>query len=131
MQFSPEVLFAAAIAAGAFLAGLLYLRARSKRTRSIGRKLASGPANLRFTCAGCKGQFTHSRRTIGTWDKGQRRFFCNACHTKWLGANPPSGKRGGGRVITGPRKGGGGCLGFAILLIALPLGVAFAVLQYA
>jgi hypothetical protein len=130
MQFPPEVLVAAAIAAIAFLVGLLYLRARSKRTRSVGRKLASGPANLRFTCVGCKGQFTHSRRTIGTWDKGQRRFFCNACHTKWLGANPP-GKRGLARVITGPGKGGSGCLGFMILLIALPLGVAFAVLQYA
>jgi hypothetical protein len=131
MQFSPEVWVAAAIAAVAFLVGLLYLRARSKRTRSVGRKLASGPSNLRFTCAGCKGQFTHSRRTIGAWDKGQRSFFCNACHTKWLGANPPSGKRGAARVITGAPQGGSGCLGVAILLIAVPVGVALAVLQYA
>ncbi len=131
MSLPPELLFAAAVAAAAFLVGLLYLRGRSKRTRSVGRKLASGPANLRFTCAGCKGEFTHSRRTIAAWDKGQRSFFCNACHTKWLGANPPSGKRGAARVITGPGKGGNGCLGVAILLVAVPVGVALAVLQYA
>jgi hypothetical protein len=103
MQLSPEFLFAAAIAAAAFLIGLLYLRARTKRTRSVGLRVTGGPANLRFTCAGCSGQFTHSRRTLVAWQKGTRKFFCNACHTKWQGAHPPQAGKKAARVPTAKR----------------------------
>ena len=89
MQFTPELLFAAAIAAVAFLAGVLVLRGRAKRTRSVGLRVAGGPANLRFTCKGCSGQFTHSRRTLHAWHKGARQFYCKACHTKGLGDKRP------------------------------------------
>ena len=82
MSFSPELLFAAAIAAAAFLVGMLYLYSRSKRTRSVGLKVAGGPRNLRFTCAGCSGRFTHSRQTLSGWERGDRSFYCKACRTK-------------------------------------------------
>lgn len=88
MQIAPEILFAAAVGVVVFLAGLVYLRLRARRTRSVGLRIANGPANLRFTCAGCSGQFTHSRRTIAAWNKGTRKFVCNACHTKWHGVLP-------------------------------------------
>jgi hypothetical protein len=86
MTLSPELWFAVGVAAVAFLAGVLFLRARARRTRSVGRKVEGGPTNLRFTCVGCSGKFTHSRRTISSWQKGNRRFYCNACHTKSRGA---------------------------------------------
>jgi hypothetical protein len=93
MQLSPELLVAASIAAVAFLAGLLYLRARSKRTRTrgLGRKIEGGPTNLRFTCAGCSGKFTHSRQTLAAWERGNRRFHCKACQTK---SRTPSSRAG-------------------------------------
>jgi len=103
MQLSPELLFAAAIAAAVFLIGLLYLRARTKRTRSVGLRVAGGPANLRFTCAGCSGEFTHSRRTLAAWQKGTRKFFCNACHTKWQGSHPPHAGKKAARAPTAKR----------------------------
>lgn len=88
MFLTPELLFGAAIAAVFFLGGVLYLRSRAKRTRSVGLNVAPGPANLRFTCAGCSQQFTHSRRTLGAWQQGTRKFYCKACHTKRQGARP-------------------------------------------
>jgi hypothetical protein len=93
MSLSPELLFAAGIAAVAFLLGLLHLRARAKRTRtrSLGRKIEGGPSNLRFTCAGCSGKFTHSRQTLAAWERGNRKFYCKACQTK---ASTPTGKAG-------------------------------------
>lgn len=123
MQVAPEVLFAAAIAAIAFLVGVLYLRVRAKRTRSVGLRVAHGPANLRFTCAGCSGQFTHSRRTLAAWSKGTRRFYCNACHTKWQGSHPDRPPARGG---SGP-----GCLGVVLLLMAVPAGLIAVLLHYA
>jgi hypothetical protein len=132
MSFAPEELFAAAIAAVAFLAGILLWRRHAKRTRSVGRRLEAGPANLRFTCAGCSGKFTHSRRTLSAWEKGGRSFFCNACHTKWQSTHAPSGHGRAARIITvdGPPS-KRGCLGVLVLMLVVPAVLAFAVLQYA
>src|SRR5882672_3232028 len=47
-----------------------------------------GPDNLHFVCAGCGGQFTHTKRTVAAWEKGTRRFFCNSCHRSWRQAQP-------------------------------------------
>jgi hypothetical protein len=86
MEFSPE-LFAAIVAAVAFIAGLWLVRARRRQTRTRGGSgRARGPANLRFTCANCTKQFTHSRRTLVAYEQGSRQFFCNACHTRWRGS---------------------------------------------
>ena len=131
MSFAPEQLFAAAMAAVAFLAGILLWRRRARRTRSVGRRLEAGPSNLRFTCAGCSGKFTHSRRTISAWEKGGRSFFCSACHTKWQSTHAPSGHGRAARVITGDPPAKRGCLGVFVLLLAIPAVLAFAVLQYA
>ncbi len=131
MSFTPDELFAAAIAAVAFSAGVLFWRSRARRTRSVGRRLEAGPSNLRFTCAGCSGKFTHSRRTISAWEKGGRSFFCNACHTKWQSTHAPSGHGRAARIITSDRPAKRGCLGMLVVLLAVPVVLAFAVMQYA
>jgi hypothetical protein len=155
MQLAPE-LVAGGLAAAALLIGLLFLRARARRTRNVGRPVSRGPANLRFTCAGCSHQFTHSRRTLGAWGKGTRQFYCNACHTKWRGAQAAQATRGNAPAVSStPRttrrtsrtaavgqtspasslskrsRAGSGCLGVAALLIGVPAAVVVAVLQYA
>lgn len=87
MPFAPEVV--AIVAVGAVVViGLLFKRMRSTRTRNVGRPVAGGPTNLRFTCAGCSQQFTHSRRTLAAWRRGGRQFLCNACNTKQRGSQP-------------------------------------------
>lgn len=62
------------------------------RTRSNSRggasSRSSGPANLHYVCAGCSQQFTHTRRTLGAWEKGTRRFFCSPCHSQWRDKQP-------------------------------------------
>lgn len=89
---SPELIFAAAIAAAAFLGGLLWLRNQGPKTRNVahkGRRDVPAPTNLRYTCAGCAGQFTHSRRTLSARDKGAKSFYCNACNTRSLTVPEP------------------------------------------
>jgi hypothetical protein len=154
MQLAPE-LIAAVVAAVFLVVGLWFLRSRSRRTRNVGRPVSIGPANLRYTCAGCSQQFTHSRRTLGAWKKGTRQFYCSACHTRWRGSHPTKPTQGnqgssaqGGNdrrslppstdsskssgVSQSNRAGSGsGCLGVIALLIAVPAGIVFAVLQYA
>lgn len=93
MSWPPELLFATAVAAAAFLVGLVWLRHRSPRTRNVvhgkGRRGVAAPANLRYTCAGCSGHFTHSRRTLAARDKGAKSFYCNACHTRSITVPKP------------------------------------------
>jgi hypothetical protein len=133
-QTTPEL---AAIVAAilAFLVGLWLWRARTRRTRNVGRKVANGPSNLRFKCAGCSQQFTHSRRTLSAWEKGGRGFYCNACHTKWRGSRtvqPSHGSRPPPHPAASARE-RSGCLGVVLLAIAVPAAwaVAFAVSRYA
>ena len=158
MRLIPEVL-AALGAALVLVVLLLRFRARAVRNQRVQRPVSRGPSNLRFVCASCEEQFTHTKRTLGAWEKGTRRFFCNACHTKWRGSRPPQAGQGSGPASssahpavgrrTGPssavgststsrtsfqpaRAGSGsGCLGVAMLLIAVPLAVVFVVVQYA
>lgn len=124
MQWSPELVFAAAVGAAAFLLGILWVRGRGKRTRSVGLKVKRGPADLRFLCAGCGGRFTHSRRTLAAWEHGARSFRCNACHTRSLGEGAPPLSS---YVPKPPAR--FGCLGVAVLLVAVPVGACVAWLQ--
>lgn len=123
MALSSELIFAIGMAAVAFLGGLLWLRRRGPRTRNVahgkGRSAAGVPAKLRYTCAGCSGQFTHSRRTLAARDKGAKSFYCNACHTRSLTVPPPKPWQ----LVpgAGQRK---GCLPVVLLLVAVPLAMA-------
>ncbi|MBX3619208.1 MAG: hypothetical protein KF891_04355 [Rhizobacter sp.] len=131
MTWSPEIVFAVAVGLVAFLAGLLLVRKRAKRTRSVGLKVKSGPAELRFVCASCGGRFTHSRRTLTAWENGARSFYCSACHTRSLGEGAPPKSS----YVPKPQT-RSGCLPVLVLLVALPVaagaaaGVAVATLRH-
>lgn len=147
MQIAPELRTGLGIAFFVVLV-LLFFRVRAARSRRAERPLSRGPANMRFTCAGCTELFTHTKRTLGAWEKGTRRFYCNACHTKWRGSRPlqsPDAQPAAGRraEMPSPRNpsyntsgirhagSGGGCLGVVVLLIALPTAIVLVIAQYA
>jgi hypothetical protein len=61
---------------------------RKEQPPQVNRPRPRGPANIRYVCTKCAGEFTHTNRTISAWEKGSRRFFCNACHKEWRSENP-------------------------------------------
>ncbi len=126
---SPEFLFAASIAAVAFLGGLLWLRRRGPRTRNVvhgkGRRATPAPANLRYTCAGCSGAFTHSRRTLAAREQGAKSFHCNACHTRLLTAPKPKPWQ----LVPGAGE-KRGCLPVLLAMIATPVALALGAWQW-
>jgi transposase-like protein len=117
MDLSPELWFAAGIAAVAFLVGIWLLRVKAPRTRSVGRMAGRGPAELRYVCASCHGRFTHSRRTRMALEKGARSFYCKACHTRSLLVKTPKPSQLVPKA--GVKK---GCLGVFVMLAVLPVG---------
>lgn len=149
MQLPIELIVGAGVAAS--IAVALVVRHFGKGSGRIQRPEPRGPANLRFICAGCSQQFTHTRRTLGAWEKGTRRFYCNACHAKWRSARPPQPSQPAQREVgqgalsassrpsvqhpSGPRPpragAGSGCLGMLVLAVAVPVGIAFVVARYA
>ena len=156
MQITLELLVSAGVALAVGLM-LFVFRARAARTTKLERPTYCGPANLSFVCAGCSEQFTHTRRTLGAWERGTRRFYCNVCHKKWRGLQPPQSRQSNehasvGAEISAERgreqvasrnlsqpsvshraaKSGSssGCLSITVLLIAVPLAVVVATVQY-
>lgn len=89
MQFSHNMLIAAGIALIAVIFVIVFAKGKSRSPAAQSRPLSRGPASVRFECAGCSQQFTHTKRTIAAWEKGTRRFFCNECHKKWRDSRPP------------------------------------------
>jgi transposase-like protein len=75
------------------------------------------PKEKYFTCARCSANSVHTNRTIEAWRNGKTKFFCNACHAKWLQSQPTSATSG--------RSSGSGCLGVLVLLALVPLGLLF------
>jgi hypothetical protein len=66
------------------------VRKRTANARSnFRRPQRPGPDNLNYACAGCGGQFAHSRRTVAAWAKGTRHLYCNVCHKQWRNQQPP------------------------------------------
>lgn len=89
MQLSEAMLLAIGGALVAIIFLIALVKASSNRTRKTTRPTSRGPASMQFVCAGCAQQFTHTKRTVAAWEKGTRRFFCNACHQKWRGSRAP------------------------------------------
>lgn len=98
MQFSDNTLLMIGGASVALILLIAIARAKSKQTRKTTRPASRGPASMQFICAGCSQQFTHTKRTVAAWEKGTRRFFCNACHQKWRGSRPPQEAQTSGSV---------------------------------
>ena len=130
-----------ALAIVAILLGLLAWRRRTGRSSAANTASFRGPTNMHYTCAGCSGQFAHTRRTVTAWEKGSRRVFCDACHKKWRNAQPPEhpsprgdaampshASVGRGKPYRAPElayrsqaKASGGCLGVVLLVLLVPV----------
>ncbi|MBK6973142.1 MAG: hypothetical protein IPH26_09415 [Sterolibacteriaceae bacterium] len=148
---NPSVeLIAGVVGIAALVIGFLVWRRSAGRSSGAKPTSYRGPTNMYFTCAGCSGQFAHTKRTVTAWEKGSRRVFCDACHKKWRNAQPPqfppqradiasSSRAGGARTVpaqaatarySSEAKAPGGCLGVLLLLLLIPV-VIFAVLTNA
>jgi hypothetical protein len=89
----------------------------------VGRILVGGrrPKQQSFRCSRCSSDSMHSARTIEAWRRGKTKFFCNACHGEWLRTQP--------RGARSQRDGRSGCLGAAVVFIAIPATVIMAYLS--
>ena len=148
MQLSTALLAGIVIAILVLLTGIA-LRYHKGKAPTHRTAASPGPSNLRYTCKGCSELLTHSKRTIGAYEKGARSFFCNSCHSKWRESNPGqpmapqklaklapsigssnddrsssnSGVRSGLNRDLGQSqvKSGSGCLGATLLIVAVPI----------
>ena len=87
------------------------------------------PKEKHFRCARC-GEFSpHTERTIEAWRNNKAKFFCQACHAKWLQSRSSQGRdQLSSRGITGSEP---GCLGIVILFAFVPVAGYFLVRTYA
>jgi hypothetical protein len=108
---TPEVIFGIALAAAIAIS----LAAKFLPTRK--------PAEKFFKCARCNVVSPHNNRTTGAWRNNKTRFFCQACHAKWLQSRPPQGRQHLSQ--RGSSSGSSGCL-VVILLAPLSLGLLLA-----
>ena len=148
MHLTTEVLVAIVAAIIALLA-VMIRRSQKKQTVSHRTTTPRGPSDLRYICKRCAVQSTHTKRTIGAYEKGTRSFFCNSCHSKWRESNPPksttpptnskplspSHNLGVGRptqnspvrrsfnenISHSSVKSSGGCLGAILLIAVIPI----------
>jgi hypothetical protein len=74
---SPEVIFGIIIASVIVLSFLGKLLPKRQ------------PKEKHFKCARCGTISRHTERTIEAWRNNKTKFFCQACHSKWLQSRPP------------------------------------------
>jgi ribosomal protein L37E len=82
------------------------------------------PKEKHFKCARCGAVSHHTERTIEAWRNNKTKFFCPACHAKWLQSKPPQFSRGSGSA-------GSGCLGIVVFFAFIPLAGYLLVRAYA
>ena len=123
------------------LVALLFGRSRRRPSATSLRSSKATP-DLQFVCAGCSLRFPHTRRTVTAFERGSNRLFCNACHSKWASKRPAqqrstasSEARASQQGQRAPQaspvsrrpsfaaKAPSGCLGAALLVAAVPLGL--------
>ncbi|WP_157203508.1 MULTISPECIES: hypothetical protein [Methylomicrobium] len=82
------------------------------------------PKEKSFKCARCGVVSRHTERTIEAWRNNKTKFFCPACHAKWLQSRPPQfSRRNAGS--------GSGCLGIVVFFAFIPLAGYLLVRAYA
>jgi uncharacterized protein YlaI len=85
------------------------------------------PAEKFFKCARCNAVSPHNNRTIEAWRNNKIRFFCQACHAKWLQSHPLQLQRREHLSQRGLASGSSGCLVVALLApVSLGLLLAWA-----
>lgn len=75
-----------------------------------------GPPTKAFKCARCGVAARHSERTENAWRTGAGRIYCDACHRRWLIANPDRVTTRQGRLRTSGR----GCFTVMVALALAP-----------
>lgn len=76
------------------------------------------PNEKNFKCSRCGTVSPHTERTKEAWRNNKTKFFCQACHAKWLQSRP-SQQREQSSVSGGNRS---GCLGVVVLFALIPMG---------
>lgn len=87
------------------------------------------PKEKHFRCARCGAISPHTERTIEAWRNSKAKFFCQACHAKWLQSRPPQGREQ--FSSRGSVGSGSGCLGIVVLFAFVPVAGYFLVRTYA
>lgn len=73
------------------------------------------PKEKHFKCARCGTISRHTERTIEAWRNNKTKFFCQACHVKWLESKPPQfSSRGNAGSASG-------CLGVVVFFTFVSL----------
>lgn len=85
------------------------------------------PKEKHFQCARCGAVTRHTERTIEAWRNKKSRFFCQACHGKWLQSQPARIREQ--HATRGARP--SGCLSVVVLVAVVPLAGSFLVRAYA
>jgi len=116
-HISPEVIF------GILIVGMVVLT-------FVGRLLPkSRPKEKNFKCSRCRTFSPHTERTIEAWRKKKTKFFCQACHARWLQSRPHQEREQFSSHGTVDSK--SGCLGIVVLFTFIPLMAYLLVRAYA
>lgn len=112
---SPEVII------GVVIAGIVALSL-------LGKILPKRrPKESHFKCARCGAVSQHTERTIEAWRNNKTKFFCQACHAKWLQSQPPRVRE----QFTPRGSSGSGCLSVIVLFALVPFASYLLVSIYA
>jgi hypothetical protein len=116
-RMSPEVI------AGILIAGIVFLSV-------VGKLLPKRrPKEDHFKCSRCGAVSQHTERTIEAWRKKKTKFFCQACHAKWLQSRPHQEREQfSSRGTVGSKS---VCLGIVVLFAVVPLAGYLLVRAYA
>ena len=86
----------------------------------------SSPKEKQFKCLRCGTFSPHTERTIEAWRNNKTKFFCQACHAKWLESRSPQERK----QFSSRGNSRSGCLGVVMLFALVPLAGYFLVRAY-
>lgn len=110
---SPEIIFAIAVVA--FVGFALAAKHIPQRM----------PPQKSFKCGRCGIDAPHNNRTAEAWRNDKKKFFCQACHAKWLQSRPLQEREQFSSHSSGG-SGSSGCFGVVALFVLLPISALFA-----
>ena len=102
---TPEIVLGLLIVASVLIAGVAKLMPKPR------------PKETHFRCARCNATAPHTERTIEAWRQKKTKFFCHACHRKWLDSQPGRPAESGTSPV-GRRP--AGCLSAIAFVVLLP-----------
>lgn len=112
---SPELIF------GIVIAGVVVLS-------FVGKLLPKRqPKEKHFKCSRCGTVSPHTERTIEAWRNKKTKFFCQACHAKWLQSRPAKERE----QFSTSGSSRSGCFGVIMLFALVPLAGYILVKAYA